>query len=160
MMEPAPHDLQTLQKFLARLLQDADVHDASAPMRAGMRARAIADACETLGLAAVLIDGTGRVLHVGASAAAVLGGDLDIAAGHLVGASQHINHAVQRAVTTVINGEMADATPDPEDDDAIAIAGLPYRDPSPFQRLSGVLVIVTGGAAKPRLAALRSMLTA
>lgn len=156
MAEPALHNIETLHRSLSRLLQDDGADDASAPIRAGMRARAIADACETLELAAVLIDGTGRVLHVGASAAAVLGGDLDVVAGHLVGMSQKTNQAVQRAVTSVINGLAAE----PGSDDDVAVAGLPYRDPSPFQRLSGVLVLLTGGAAGPRLAALRTMLTA
>ena len=156
MAAPAHNDMQTLHRSLSRLLQEKDDDNAVGPIRAGMRARAIADACEVLGLPAVLIDGTGQALHVGVSAAAMLGGDFEIAAGHLVGTSPPINQAVQRAVTAVVNGRIGSA--DRNGSDTVTIVGLPYRDPSPFQLLRGVLVILTGSDARPRLAALGTML--
>lgn len=138
--QPAPADIQKVSRSLARVLREPDDDQATAPLRAGMRARAIADACAKLGLAAILIDATGRVLHVGPAAAVLLKGDLALAAGHLVGSSRLMNRAVQRAVMAALGTSQDEGDASPASA-AVTITGLQYRDPSPFQLLRGVLVL-------------------
>lgn len=137
----APAHTKTTSRSRARVSRENDVDQATAPIRAGMRARAIADACGTLGLAAILIDATGRVLHVGPAAAAMLKDDLVLAAGHLVGSSRLMNRVVQRAVTAVIGTRGGDQDASFPEDSAVTVTGLQYRDPSPHQLLRGVLVL-------------------
>lgn len=141
----APADIQKVSRSLSRVLRKRDDDQSAAPIKAGMRARAIADACEKLELGAVLIDATGRVLHVGAMAASMLRDDLRLASGHLVGSSRAINQAVQRAVSIAVGLSGPDNADAGADSPAVTITGLPYRDSSPFQLLRGVLVIGRGG---------------
>lgn len=159
--QPAPADIQKVSRSLALVLREPDDDQATAPMRAGMRARAIADACAKLGLAAILIDATGRVLHVGPAAAALLKGDLALAAGHLVGSSRLMNRAVQRAVTAALGTTSQDEGDASPAGAGVTITGLQYRDPSPFQLLRGVLVLGRkGDRSLAGLASLQGLLAA
>jgi len=54
-----------------------------APLLAGARARGVADAFEWLGLAAILVDERGEVLHLSAGAVELMQDDLYRDAGHL-----------------------------------------------------------------------------
>lgn len=134
-------DIQKIRRSLSRVLCERDDDQATAPIKAGMRARAISDACEMLGLGAVLVDATGTVLHVGVVAASMLRDDLRVASGHLVGSSRAVNQAVQRAMATAIGMTDLDDADIGVEAAGLTITGLPYLDPSPFQLLRGVLVI-------------------
>ena len=79
--------------------------EALAPMLAGARARGVADAFELLGMPAVLIDQSGTVLHVGASAMKLLGGDIAVVSRHLVGAAASTNRALQNLIAAALSGE-------------------------------------------------------
>lgn len=143
--QPAPADIQKVSRSLSRVLRERDDDQATAPIKAGIRARAIADACEKLGIGAILIDATGRILHVCTMAASMLTQDLRLESGHLVGSSRAINQAVQRAVSTAVGATGPHIAAAGAVGPAVTITGLPYRDPSPFQLLRGVLVIGHGG---------------
>jgi hypothetical protein len=79
--------------------------EAMAPFLAGARARGIADAFELLGMAAILIDASGTVLHVGETATKLLGGDIAIVSRHVIGATKATNRALQHLVASAISGE-------------------------------------------------------
>ena len=68
----------------------------------GARARGVADALNLLGIAAVLVDADGAVLHVNAEAAAFMGSTLGICAGQLVASTYAGNAALQRAIDQVL----------------------------------------------------------
>ena len=53
------------------------------PLLAGARARGVADGLEWLGLAAVLLDDRGEVLHVNSGAVELMGEDLYLQGGRL-----------------------------------------------------------------------------
>lgn len=76
-----------------------------APVIAGARARGVADAMDLLGLGAVLIDRTGKVLHVSASGKRVMGGWMRIVEGHLVAERPVDNLAIQALVEASIGAE-------------------------------------------------------
>lgn len=76
-----------------------------APLLAGARARGIADAFELLGMAAILIDSSGSVLHVGEAAMQLLGADIAIVSRHIIGATKASNRALQHLVASAISGE-------------------------------------------------------
>ena len=135
------------------------------PIRAGMRARAAAELCEARGLAALLFDRKGAILHVCSPAAGLLGGGLDVVAAHLVGTSG----AVNQRLADLINDALAAQTPgsDRPVDRAIlpglatTVTCVPYVDGSPFQMLKGLLIL---GDESPdlgnRIASLASALQA
>lgn len=81
---------------LSRPVQSADLRlDALQPLLAGAHARGMADALELAGVAAVLIDAHGMVLHAGAQAAALFGSALRVEYDHLVGADGESTRAIQ-----------------------------------------------------------------
>lgn len=143
--QPTPTDIQQVRQSLARVLRDDQGDEATAPIRAGRRARAVADACRKLGLAVILIDRTGRVLHASAAATAMLGDGLSLAAGHLVGSSRAFNQAVQQAVTAAVSEDGDDHHAGTRTGGTVIVTGLPYRDVSPLQLLRGVLLLARRG---------------
>jgi len=133
----------------ARRLGDLE---AMAPLLAGARARGIADAFELLGMAAILIDASGTVLHVGEAATKLLGGDIAIVSRHVIGATQATNRALQHLVASAISGEdevtakpvvMARAGRPPLMVRALPIPGA-ERDP--MQLLKAVLLLAETSA--------------
>ena len=73
------------------------------PMLAGARARGMSDALEMLGLAFVMIDAHGMILHVSAEARAFMGPWLAVASEHLVGAGQGETRAIQSLIGSVLH---------------------------------------------------------
>lgn len=138
------------------------VDDVPAPVRAGMRARAIADACDRWALPAILLDRLGRVLHVGAAAEPLLADGLAVSAGHLVSDSPAANRAVERAVAAAIGSDpSAGRQAETAGDRAVDVIGLRYHDPSPFQMLRGLLVLGRRAAeGSDEVNALRRLLAA
>lgn len=65
------------------------------PIIAGARARGVADAFELLGEAAILLDFSGAVLHVGASARPLIGCAVSIVSDHLAPANARSAAALQ-----------------------------------------------------------------
>ena len=55
------------------------------PLIAGARARGIADGLELAGVAAILVDGSGMVLHAGPAARRKFGADVSLRYDHLIG---------------------------------------------------------------------------
>ncbi len=76
--------------------------DALQPLLAGAHARGMADALELAGVAAVLLDGHGMVLHVGAPAAALFGPDLRVDFDHLVGADGETTRTIQNLIAQTL----------------------------------------------------------
>lgn len=68
------------------------------PLLAGAHARGMADALELAGVAAVLIDAQGMVLHVGAAATALFGPALRVEYDHLVGVDGESTREIQNLV--------------------------------------------------------------
>jgi hypothetical protein len=81
-----------------------------APLLAGARARGIADAFELMGIAAILLDASGTVLHVGAAAQQFLGDGVSVASRHLVGTTAAINQSLQTLIAAAVGdtGRVAD----------------------------------------------------
>lgn len=78
--------------------------DALQPLLAGAHARGMADALELAGVAAVMIDAQGMVLHVGATARDLFGAHLRVDYDHLVASTSESTRAIQ----TLIAGALAD----------------------------------------------------
>ena len=72
------------------------------PLLAGARARGMSDAFDMMGLAFVMIDGNGMILHVSSQARAVMGPHLAVASEHLVGAGQGETRAIQSLIGSVL----------------------------------------------------------
>ena len=72
------------------------------PMLAGARARGMADAFDMMGLAFVMIDAQGMILHVSGKAKAFMGRHLAVASEHLVGAGQDETRAIQSLIGSVL----------------------------------------------------------
>lgn len=101
---PFPRDLSIGSGPMSDAMDDLDsLSDVLGPLVAGARARGVADACELLGIAAVLIDGTGRVLHAGGRAHRALSPMVKIVEEHLVGADSQSNDALQHLVAQAID---------------------------------------------------------
>ena len=69
--------------------------DVVGPLMAGARARGVADALDLVGLAAVLIDSTGSVLHASGRAVRAISPLVEIVEDHLVGRDPATNDALQ-----------------------------------------------------------------
>ena len=114
---PFPRDLTVGSGPMSDVMDDLDsLSDVLGPLVAGARARGVADACELLGIAAVLVDGTGRVLHAGGRAHRALSPMVRIVEDHLVGADSRCNDALQHLVARAI-----DASASASESDEIAI---------------------------------------
>ena len=72
--------------------------DGLQPLLAGAHARGMADALELAGIAAVLIDSHGMVLHAGDHARALFGAALRVEHDHLIGADGESTTAIQHLV--------------------------------------------------------------
>ena len=72
------------------------------PMLAGARARGMSDAFDMLGLAFVMIDAHGMILHVSAEARTFMGPHLAVASEHLVGAGQDETRDIQSLIGSVL----------------------------------------------------------
>jgi hypothetical protein len=116
------------------------------PIRAGSRARGLADCCEAHRIPALLIDRAGQVLHATSCAGEFLSGRLSLQSGHLVGSSEQANAGLQRLLT-----EALDATSTPRSvfirSDAggpdLIVTAINYADSSPYQMLKVVLLLGT-----------------
>lgn len=76
--------------------------DALKPLLAGAHARGMADALELAGVAAVMIDAQGMVLHAGAPAREMFGPELRLEYDHLVGSSAESTCAIQTLIADAL----------------------------------------------------------
>lgn len=87
----------------AEIIADPDEFGAlMGPILAGARARGVADAFELMGVAAVLLDGAGSVLHVGGRAERALAPLVRVAGGQLIGFDAATNDLLQRVIAAAI----------------------------------------------------------
>ena len=75
-----------------------------APLLAGARARGVADGFEWLGLAAILLDDRGEVLHVNRRAVDLMGEDLFLSSGRLRARDAEIDGALGVAIRRALMG--------------------------------------------------------
>ena len=115
------------------------------PVLAGARARGVADGLELLGGGAVLIDDTGRVLHIGGRGRRLIAGWLRVVEDHLV--AEHAGD--DRLLSDLIGGAIA-GRPAPGGirlgqvaaGPVLALRALPFHsDEGVAQRLHAVIVI-------------------
>ena len=138
-----PSDVQTG----GRLALSGDRAAAAVIMAAGARARAAADACEAIGLGAVLLDASGRVLHVGSAAAALFGRTLRVQSENLIGADPVSNRAIEAVLGPVLGVPHPGTRPGSlpvehlDSQGTLVVAAVPFRDESPVQLLRAVLLI-------------------
>jgi hypothetical protein len=83
--------------------------DAIKPLLAGAHARGMADALEMAGIAAVLIDREGMVLHAGPSARSLFCAEFSLQAEHLVAADSDSTRSIQSLISDALG-----AGPQPE----------------------------------------------
>ena len=121
--------------------------DALEPLLEGARARGLADAYEMIGQAAVLLDGSGGVLHSSCHANRLLGNGLQLLGGHLVGTSADANQALESILARALGGH------DPESGQGIRleadgggwlrVRALPFKggQGNPAQMLKAVVLL-------------------
>lgn len=115
-----------------------------APLLAGARARGVADGLEWMGLAAVLLDDRGEVLHVNPGAVELMGEHLYLADGRLKAKTLLADLALGEAVRgALIEGVTKRAmAPEGEGVGAICIEVSPMPvDDDPFQLLRAVAIL-------------------
>ncbi len=78
------------------------------PIMAGARARGVADALDLIGIAAVLIDRSGRVLHCGPRAERALAPFARVVGHHLLGADARIDDQVGRFLARSVDGSSSE----------------------------------------------------
>lgn len=82
----------------------SDLGVALRPLFAGARARGVADGLELIGVGAVLIDATGRVLHAGGRAHRIMSGWLRVVEDHLVAVRPGDDRAIAGLIGSAIAG--------------------------------------------------------
>ena len=117
------------------------------PIMAGARARGVADALELVGIAAVLIDRSGRVLHCGPRAQRALAPLMRVAGQHLLGADGRINDQVGRFLARVVEGSGAEPVAEEiraEDGSSptrLRAMRLPANEPEAIQLLHSIVIV-------------------
>jgi hypothetical protein len=130
-----------------------DEDERLAPLLAGARARGMADAFEMLGVAAILIDQSGGVLHAGSTARQLLGADIAIVGEHLVGSTAAANRALQQLIVAALSGEGgAAAKPvvlSRKGRPSLVVRALtvPGAERDPMQLLKVIIVLTEAGSA-------------
>lgn len=136
--------------------------EVSGPILAGLRAQSVVACCERLGLATILLDGRGRVLHVAARADAMLAGELSIVADHLLGPDEQANRQLERLLAGPLSnrGERdGSASFAPRaGEEPLVLTTVCVGNASPYQLLKVVLIATRGRA--PGWTALRQVRSA
>ncbi len=116
-----------------------------APLLAGARARGVADGLEWLGLAAVLLDDRGEVLHVNSGAIELLGEDLFLQAGRLRARDGVVDAELSAAIRRALSRGAASrlAIPSGSGDGALGarIGAIDSLDDDPYQLLRAVAIL-------------------
>lgn len=121
-----------------------------APLLAGARARGVADGLEWLGLAAVLLDDRGEVLHVNPGAIELMGDHLYLESGrlkaHRLDADLALREAIRGALVEGLAGDVS--VPGDSFDLGVRVAAMTTGDDDPFQLLRAVVLLTR--ATPPR----------
>ncbi len=114
-----------------------------APLLAGARARGVADGFEWLGLAAILIDDRGEVLHVNTRAVDLMGEDLFLSAGRLRARDAEIDGALGAAIRRALGAGASShlAIPSKQGTVGARIAAMDSFDDDPYQLLRAVAIL-------------------
>jgi len=142
-----------------RLHEDAEPFGASsrpvgaplAPLLAGARARGVADGFEWLGLAAVLLDDRGEVLHANSGAIELMGEELYLAGGRVRARDLNIDVQLLQAVRdAILQGTPARVSISGESGQGglhARVAAMDSLDDDPFQLLRVVMILDRGGVS-------------
>ena len=116
-----------------------------APLLAGARARGVADGFEWLGLAAILLDDRGEVLHVNPRAVDLMGEDLFLSSGRLRARDAEIDGALGVAIHRALGGGSSSRLAIPlksgQGTVGARIAAIDSLDDDPFQLLRAVAIL-------------------
>jgi hypothetical protein len=116
-----------------------------APLLAGARARGVADGLEWLGLAAVLLDDRGEVLHVNSGAVELMGEDLFLQAGRLRARDGAVDAELAAAIRTTLSGGAASRLAIPlgagQGTLGARIGAIDSLEEDPFQLLRAVAIL-------------------
>jgi hypothetical protein len=116
-----------------------------APLLAGARARGVADGFEWLGLAAILLDDRGEVLHVNPRAVDLMGEDLFLSSGRLRARDAEIDGALGVAIHRALGGgtpsRLAIPLKSGQGTVGARIAAMDSLDDDPFQLLRAVAIL-------------------
>jgi hypothetical protein len=116
-----------------------------APLLAGARARGVADGFEWLGLAAILLDDRGEVLHVNPRAVDLMGEDLFLSSGRLRARDAEIDGALGVAIHRALGGGTSSRLAIPlksgQGTVGARIAAMESLDDDPFQLLRAVAIL-------------------
>ncbi len=116
-----------------------------APLLAGARARGVADGFEWLGLAAILLDDRGEVLHVNRRAVDLMGEDLFLSSGRLRARDAEIDGALGVAIHRALGGGTSSriTIPSKSGQGAVGarIAAMDSLEEDPFQLLRAVAIL-------------------
>ena len=116
-----------------------------APLLAGARARGVADGLEWLGLAAVLLDDRGEVLHVNAGAIELMGEDLFLQGGRLRARDGTVDAELSAAIHLTLSRGVASRLAIPlgsgHGNSARRIGAIDSLDDDPFQLLRAVAIL-------------------
>ena len=116
-----------------------------APLLAGARARGVADGFEWLGLAAILLDDRGEVLHVNPRAVDLMGEDLFLSSGRLRARDAEIDGALGVAIHRALGGGTSShlAIPLKSGHGTVGarIAAIDSLDDDPFQLLRAIAIL-------------------
>ena len=122
-----------------------------APLLAGARARGVADGLDWLGLAAVLLDDRGEVLHVNCGAIELMGEHLYLQAGRLRATDARADSALEAAIRQTLTGGAPSRLAIPtvaapgQEELRIRIAVMDTAEEDPFQLLRAVLILECAG---------------
>jgi len=116
-----------------------------APLLAGARARGVADGFEWLGLAAILLDDRGEVLHVNPRAVDLMGEELFLSSGRLRARDAEIDGALGVAIHRALGGGPSSHIQIPSRSGhgtvGARIAPMDSLDEDPFQLLRAVAIL-------------------
>ena len=116
-----------------------------APLLAGARARGVADGLEWLGLAAVLLDDRGEVLHVNSGAVELMGDDLFLQGGRLRARDRAVDAELAAAIERTLSGRVASRLAIPlgsgHGELGARIGAIEALDDDPFQLLRAVAIL-------------------
>ena len=116
-----------------------------APLLAGARARGVADGLEWLGLAAVLLDDRGEVLHVNSGAIELLGEDLFLQGGRLRARDGAVDAELATAIHSTVSRGVASRLAIPLESGrgalGASIGAIDSLDDDPFQLLRAVAIL-------------------
>ena len=119
------------------------------PVLAGARARGMADALEALGVAALMLDRAGLVLHASSHASRFIGvhaaRGLSLTAETLIVADSDANRALQAAIAVAVGEDASEARriDVPQKGIALTVRPIPCAETDCYQLLRALVIVET-----------------